>query len=51
MNSKQADVIFWAIVPVSEIIPQDSDKPEGVILTAPYFKDKVVHMIYKAEDK
>ncbi len=51
LNSKQADVIFWAIVPVSEIIPQDSDKPEGVILTAPYFKDKVVHMIYKAEDK
>lgn len=51
LTSKQADVVFWAIVPVSEIIPQDSDKPEGVILTAPYFKDKVVHMIFKEETK
>ena len=49
--SKQADVVFWAILPVSEIIPQDSDKPEGVTLTAPYFKDKIVHIIYKAETK
>ena len=49
LNSKQVDVVFWAIVPVSEIIPQDSDKPEGVILTEPYFKDKVVHMIFKGD--
>lgn len=49
LTSKQVDVIFWAIVPVSEIIPQDSDKPEGVILTEPYFKDKVVHMIFKGD--
>ena len=51
LTSKQVDVIFWAIVPVSEIIPADSDKPKGVILTEPYFKDKIVHMIFKDEKK
>jgi len=51
LTSKQADVIFWAIVPVSEIIPQDSDKPDGVALTEPYYKDKVVHMIFKSKEK
>ena len=51
LTSKQADVIFWAIVPVSEIIPSDTDKPDGVILTEPYYKDKVVHMIFKEEKK
>ena len=50
LTSKQVDVVFWAIVPVSEIIPQDSDKPSGVILTDPYFKDKIVHMIFKDEE-
>ena len=44
LTSKQIDVAFWAIVPASEIIPSDSDKPAGVILTDPYFKDKIVHM-------
>ena len=51
LTSNQVDVIFWSIVPVSEIIPTDSDKPDGVILTEPYFKDKVVHMIYKEDEK
>ena len=51
LTSKQVDIVFWAIVPVSEIIPDDSDKPEGVILTAPYFKDKIVHMVFKADEK
>lgn len=51
LSSKQVDVVFWAIVPVSEIIPSDSDKPDGVILTDPYFKDKTVHMIFKGEEK
>ena len=51
LTSKQADVVFWAIVPVSEIIPEDSDKPEGIALTSPYFKDKIVHMVFKAEEK
>lgn len=51
LSSKQVDVVFWAIVPVSEIIPSDSDKPEGVILSDPYFKDKIVHMVFKDEKK
>ena len=51
LTSKQADVIFWAIVPVIEIIPSDTDKPDGVILTEPYFKDKIVHMIFKEDKK
>ena len=49
LTSKQVDVVFWAIVPVSEIIPQDSDKPDGVILSEPYYKDKIVHLIFQAE--
>ena len=51
LTSKQADVVFWAIVPVSEIIPEDSDKPAGIILTNPYYKDKVVHVGFKAAEK
>ncbi|MBE8954103.1 MAG: transporter substrate-binding domain-containing protein [Quinella sp. 2Q5] len=51
LTSKQVDVVFWAIVPISEVIPEDSDKPDGVILSEPYFKDKNVHMIFKAEKK
>ncbi|MBD3878107.1 MAG: transporter substrate-binding domain-containing protein [Quinella sp. 1Q5] len=51
LTSGQVDVVFWAIVPVSEIIPTDSDKPNGVILTEPYFKDKIVHMTFKDEEK
>ena len=51
LTSKQVDVVFWAIVPVSEIIPQDSDKPSGIILSDPYYKDKIVHIIFKDEEK
>ena len=51
LTSKQVDVVFWAIVPISEIIPDDSDKPEGVAVTEPYFKDKIVHMVFKADAK
>ena len=51
LTSKQVDIVFWAIVPVSEIIPSDSDKPSGVILTDPYYKDKIVHIIYKEDEK
>ena len=51
LTSNQVDVVFWAIVPVSEIIPSDTDKPSGTILTEPYYKDKIVHMIFKEEKK
>ena len=51
LSSGNVDVVFWAIVPVSEVIPADSDKPDGVILTDPYYKDKIVHMTFKAKEK
>ena len=49
LTSKQVDVVFWSVVPISEIIPQDSDKPDGVILSDPYYKDKVTHIVFKQE--
>ena len=51
LTSKQVDVVFWAIVPVSEIIPSDTDKPDGLTLTDPYFKDKIVHMVFTDKEK
>ncbi len=51
LTSKQVDVVFWAIVPVSEIIPADTDKPDGIELTNPYYKDKIVHIEFKEEKK
>ena len=44
LTSGQVDVVFWAIVPVSEIIPANADKPDGVELTAPYYRGKIVHV-------
>ena len=51
LTSKQVDVVFWAIVPVSEIIPDDTDRPAGLILSEPYYRDKVTHMIFKEVEK
>lgn len=51
LTSKQVDVVFWAIVPVSEIVPSDVDKPNGIIVTEPYFKDKITHLAFKADGK
>lgn len=44
LTSGQADIVFWAIVPVSEIIPANADKPEGVELTSPYYRGRIVHI-------
>ena len=44
LTSGQADIVFWAIVPVSEIIPANADKPDGVELTAPYYRGRIVHV-------
>lgn len=44
LTSGQADIIFWAIVPVSEIIPANVDKPDGVDLTSPYYRGRIVHI-------
>lgn len=41
LNSKLIDVIFWVVVPLSDKISADIDTPEGLKLTAPYFKDNL----------
>ena len=47
LASGQIDVIFWTIVPANDSFPADIDKPEGVELSAPYFKDDVTHLKLK----
>ncbi|MBQ9487310.1 MAG: transporter substrate-binding domain-containing protein [Selenomonadaceae bacterium] len=47
LTSGQADMIFWAIVPVSEIIPADADKPAGTELSTPYYRGRIVHVKLK----
>lgn len=45
LSSKQVDVIFWSVVPKQgELFPTNIDKPDGVILTDPYFSDEIVHV-------
>lgn len=45
LASGKVDVIFWAVVPRgTDNLPLDFDKPDGVILTEPYFSDKIVHV-------
>ena len=41
LSSKFIDVVFWVIVPVGQEMPIDIDKPEGLDLSKPYFKDDV----------
>lgn len=47
LSSEQIDVIFWVVVPNGDKLPADIDKPEGVELSAPYFKDNVEHLKLK----
>ncbi|MBQ9441901.1 MAG: transporter substrate-binding domain-containing protein [Selenomonadaceae bacterium] len=47
LNSGRVDIVFWAIVPVSEIIPSNADKPAGVELTTPYYRGRIVHVKMK----
>lgn len=49
LTSGQADIVFWAIVPVSEIIPANADKPDGIELTSPYYRGKIVHVGLKKD--
>ncbi len=47
LNSDQIDVVFWSIVPVSDVFPADVDKPEGIDLSKAYFKDNITHLKLK----
>ena len=50
LESKLIDVVFWAVVPFgNDNIPADIDKPEGIELSAPYFKDNVAHIKLKSD--
>ena len=45
LSSKRVDVIFWSVMPKDKsIIPKNFDKPDGMILTEPYFSDEIVHV-------
>ena len=46
LSSGHIDVVFWVVVPNGDNMPADIDKPEGVELTVPYFKDDVKHLKY-----
>lgn len=47
LAGKQIDVIFWVVVPTFDKVPADMDKPEGVELSNPYFRDSVEHLKLK----
>ena len=48
LNANLIDVVFWAVVPFgNDKIPADIDKPEGLELSTPYFKDNVVQLKLK----
>lgn len=49
LTSKMIDVVFWAIIPFGNSdIPSDIDKPEGLELSTPYFKDNIAHIRFKS---
>ena len=47
LTSNQIDVIFWTVVPNGDKMPRDIDKPDGLELSAPYFKDEIEHLKLK----
>ncbi len=47
LTAKTIDISFWAIIPTNEDMPVDIDKPQGVELSAPYFKDEITHIDLK----
>ncbi|MBR1646341.1 MAG: transporter substrate-binding domain-containing protein [Selenomonadaceae bacterium] len=50
LTSKFIDVAFWAVVPFgNDNMPADIDKPEGLDLSTPYFKDSVAHIKLKSD--
>lgn len=44
LESNRVDISFWAVVPINNIIPANIDKPEGIILSTPYYTGEVVHI-------
>lgn len=45
LMSKKVDVIFWVVVPDDKnVLPADSDKPNGIELTSPYYRDQITNV-------
>lgn len=47
LTSGQVDVVFWMLVPTYDDVPIDMDKPDGIILTDPYFTDEIAQVRLK----
>lgn len=47
LTAKNIDVVFWVVVPTLDKVPADLDKPDGVEVSTPYFKDNVEHLQLK----
>lgn len=47
LAADQIDVIFWVAVPEVEFFPKNIDAPDGIELSAPYFKDDISHIKLK----
>lgn len=47
LSAEQIDVIFWVAVPEDNIRPVNIDKPDGIELSEPYFKDNISHIRIK----
>ena len=48
LTANLIDVVFWAIVPLSDKMPADIDKPDGMELSQSYFQDNVAHIKLKS---
>ena len=45
LSSKGADVVFWVAVPKnSNLFPENIDKPTGIAVSEPYYRDFVTHV-------
>ncbi len=45
LSSKGADVVFWVAVPKdSNLFPEDIDKPKGIAVSEPYYRDSITHV-------
>ena len=54
LNSRVIDIVFWVTVPgefwtdeKAGNAPQDIDKPADLEISAPYYKDEIVHIALK----
>ena len=50
LESRTIDVVFWAVVPAENVAnprPADIDRPKGLVMTKPYFTDKITHVALK----